>query len=450
MNFKLIVASMIAFGVVSSPVLAATQTKHKHHHRMKHQVAARDYKDMGSLPIQPAPVCTISQNAMIMDAENQNTGRSLPNPCNPGWFNRIQMSGGLNVDLGKFGNRNTNFMGENYQRFSLNDAYFNVAANVNDWAKAFASISYNTASINAPISTTGATPNGEYSAAYSNNVTSGGSSIVQIEQAFATLGNLDMYPVYLEIGKEFQDFSRYEIHPITRSLTQVMSETLATSGKIAFIVPMGFHGGIFAFDDPLSKVGQTSKTTNYGAALGYDAPSDQLGWDVGAGYLYNLIGVNDVAYLVNQVNITGGTAGGGYNTRVGGAAAYADVNSGPFTVGARYTTALQRFNQTDLPKNGMATSTTGAKPWAAGITAGYAFEAACKNQNVYLGYQASREAAGLGMPKSRWLVGYGIDVFGKNTNVGVEWDHDMAYSTSNGGTNNNTNLVSVRSSVKFG
>jgi len=34
---------------------------------------------------------------------------------------------------------------------------------------------------------------------------------------------------------------------------------------------------------------------------------------------------------------------------VGGIAAYADVNSGPFSIGARYTKALQTFSPADLP-----------------------------------------------------------------------------------------------------
>ncbi len=50
------------------------------------------------------------------------------------------------------------------------------------------------------------------------------------------------------------------------------------------------------------------------------------------------------------------------------------------------------------------------KPWAAGLQAGYGFDVWGKSQNVYLGYQASRETAGLNLPKNRWLAGYGIDI----------------------------------------
>jgi len=456
MKLKLVVASMSVLGLVSCPVFAAAMTKHKHHHKHHHAVAhheCHEYKDMGALPYKDQAVCMISQNTMIMTDMTQNMGRSWPNPCNPGWFNRIAISGGVNVDLGKFGNRNTNYMGENYQRFSLNDAYLNLAADINEWAKAFASLSYSTATINAPFTGPFTVPSPdliktEYSAAYSNNVSSGGNSTVQLEQAYATFGNLDESPFFIQVGKHFQDFSRYEIHPITRSLTQVLSETLATSLNVGFLVN-GFHGQIYGFDDPITKTFHSTTTTNYGVSLGYDQPSDCLGWDIGVGYLYNLIGVNDVAYMVSQVNAAVTTGTTGYNSRVSGGAAYADINSGPFTIGARYTTALQRFNILDLPKNDILTSTTGGKPWAAGIQASFDFDAFCRTNDIYIGYQASREAANLGLPRDRWLIGYGVDVFGKNTLVAIEWDHDQAYSTSNGGNGNNTNLVSVRTSVKF-
>jgi hypothetical protein len=337
----------------------------------------------------------------------------------------------------------------------------NVAADVSDWAKAFASLSYMTATTMPNPSVFNTRGGAEYSAAYANNINGTGNNTVQLEQGFATIGNLDASPFFVQVGKSFQDFSRYEIHPITRSLDQVLSEVLATSLKVGFIAN-GFHGSLYGFDDPVAKTGTNSSTTNYGAALGYDAPSDSLGWDIGVGYLYNLVGSNDVAYAIQNFN--GGT---GYNNRVGAGNIYADVNSGPFTIGARYTAALQNFSALDLPQNGFAGVTVpanvgttvataplpgsgnGAKPWALAVKAGYGFDAWGKTQGVFLGYQASSQAAGLNVPKYRWLVGYGVDMF-KNNNWAVEWDHDGAYNTANGGSNSNGNLVTIRSTVKFG
>lgn len=448
--------------VVQHPVVVHHVVVHHYvvHHVVPAQLVVNDYKNMNALLVQPATeVCSISQNAMIMDQTTQSIGRSMPGPCNPGWFNRIQISGGINID-GKFGNRDAGLMGENYQLISLNDAYLNIGAVVNDWTKAFASISYQNATINDPIfALTNTAHFAEYSAAYSDNVRTGATNTIQLEQGYVTIGNFDVSPIYLQVGKQFQDFSRYEIHPITYSLTQVLSETLATSAKVGFIAD-GLSGSVYAFSNPLNKFGHGTDQANYGASLGFEQPSDLIGWDAGAGYLYNLIGANAVAYNVSQYNLSI-LDGEGYHRNVGGVALYADANSGPFTVGLRYTSALKKFNVDDLPRNGVAsltedsfgdvalvTDAKGAKPWAAGVLAAYGYEVWTKTQNIYLGYQLSRQAAALGLPKSRWVAGYGIDVL-KNTSAGIEWDHDIAYVVRHGGSGDVTNLVSVRLAAEF-
>lgn len=458
MKLKLVVASMSILGLVSisCEASAATTTKHTYTHHKTHtqQTEHPDYKDMGNLPV----VCTVSQNALTMDAMTHNLGRALPNPCSPRWFDRIQLSGAINVDLFKFGNRNSNFEGVNTQRFSLNDVYINVSADVTDWAKAFASISYsnpvtsnNIGGITAGAPGTFTPYRAQYSSTYTGlSTTNAGGTNLNLEQAYVTIANFDMSPFFLQIGKQFSDFSMYEIHPITLSMTQVLSEALATSIKGGFIVN-GFNGSIYAYDDPIPKFNKSSNTTNYGIALGYARPCPTFGWDAGIGYVYNMIGAQNVADAVNYFD-----SSNGYHNRTGAAAVYADINAGPFTIGGRYTTAVSRFNPLDLPKNGVANTTlgvvnanaSGAKPWAAGIQAGYGFDAWGKNQNVYLGYQASREAAGIALPKNRWLAGYGIAPI-KSTNVGVEWDHDSNYSTANGGNGNDYNVVSVRTTVAF-
>lgn len=442
--------------------------KHKHGKKCKHgkkhayvdhkaEVAYHDYKDMGPMPMHPAPmdVCTVCPTKMILQATNQNLHRAMPDDCRPGWFHRIKISGGLNVDIGKWGDRNTGYMGENYQRFSLNDIYLNFTANINEWARAFASLSYSN-----PTTLIDDFGNrfGEYSAAYSNNVQSVFSSnFLQVEQAFATIGNPEMSPVYLEVGKEFQDFSRYEIHPITRSMTQVLSETLATSVKLGFIVPMGFNGSIYVFDNPATKYLNAKRRTNYGAALNFIQPNEQFGWGVGLAWLYDMAGVNDVAY-----NIQHFTNNLGVHSRTDALAFYGDINAGAFSLAIRYTTALDEFNALDLPRNGFAdvitppgfftvvgAGATGAKPWAVGVEAGFGFDFwGCRQNKIFVGYQASREAAGINLPRSRWELGWNID-FWQNTTFGLLWDHDQAYSVANGGTGDNSDLVSLRFGVKF-
>src|SRR5579872_6615730 len=102
MKLRLVVASLAALALVStsSSVFATSKKHHKKHHEMA-QEEHHEYKDYKGM--ENVPVCTITQTAMIMDETTQSIGRSMPNPCNPRWYDRIQVSGGINVDVGKFG-----------------------------------------------------------------------------------------------------------------------------------------------------------------------------------------------------------------------------------------------------------------------------------------------------------------------------------------------------------
>jgi hypothetical protein len=171
---------------------------------------------------------------------------------------------------------------------------------------------------------------------------------------------------------------------------------------------MGFHGSVYAFNDndTVSKFAHTK--TVYGAALGIDQPNEQLGFAINAGYMSDMTGVNDVAYGVGQFNGTTATGvGGSLVHRVGAFALAGDVNSGPFSLAARYTAAIQSFSPADLSNQYQVVTASGARPWAADLT---------------------------------W----------KNANLGLEVGHDVAYSSGNGGTGRNSNTIGARIGVKFG
>lgn len=492
MKLKLVAASLSMLGLISCPTFAAdtgAQTKHKHHHDVvskyhvvhHHSMPSEIENSSVNVPIAApvAPVTLITPcSSIIMTQMTQNFGRAFP--C-PDWFNRIGVSGGINFDFGKWVRNRGDFQGENYKHFSLNDAYVNLNANVNDWTKAFVSLSYS----NPTETNFFDSDDFDYSNVYALNRLS-------LEQGYFTIANFDCSPLFLQFGKQFTDFSRYEIHPITRSLTQVLSETLATEIKIGFVVPMGFHGAVYGFDDPLHNTHRhnysnvsyyynnghhRSQRVDWGVALGYDHPCECLGYDIGVGYVSSMTAAQDVAQAVSTF-----TRFSGIHKRVGAFAVYGDINSGPFTVGVRYTSAASNFDRRDLPNrrpfsisrnldfndlnlNPNRRHHDGAKPWAAGIQAGYMYNAWCKNQNLFVGYQTSNQAAGIGLPKNRWLAGWGIDVC-KNTGFGIEWDHDKAYSNNHRRftnivavdstrrhhhhQNGTEDLVSLRADVRFG
>ncbi len=462
MKLKLVVASMSVLGLISTAFAETatttnTTTHHKHkHHAVKRQAVAVETAPVNYKGMMPVEVCPLSDPYIsMMDAMGQNLGRAKPTQdCNK----LLALAGGVNFDA-KWGNRSMGYQGENTQRVSLNDVYLNLFGNVNDWTKAFASISYNNAS---PVYNTfsATTTNFSYKAGQYSNVYP--TNTLTLEQGYAQISNFDQSPLFLKLGKFYQDFGRYTIHPITRSLTQVLSESLQTAAQVGFVTKMGFHGDIAAFDTPLSErrsaaFGTTygHRTTDYAAALGFDQMSDQLGWGVNVGYLYNMTGVNDVNQAISQFqSLNLFTTGGSYYNNVSAGTLDAYVTSGPFSLIGDYVTALSSFSPNDLGKRtlsiaSVSASTSGAKPWAGNLQAGYGFNGWGKNQNVYLGYQASGDAVSIFLPKNRWVAGYNVDMW-KNTNLGLELDHDTDYGTSVGGTGNSSNLISFRAGVKFG
>jgi hypothetical protein len=471
---------MSLLGLISCPVLAAsdqdqTQT-YKHHHRIKHH-HEENYKGeeaieaVGYKGEVAAPTCPkVSIYNPILDAMSQNVGRAKPTvDCDK----PIQFAGGINFDT-QWGNLGEGFMGENNTRFTLNDAYLNATGQVNDWVSAFLEVSYNNiqdttlngANFNRYPTITKEPLPGLYSAGYTLDA-------LDLQQGYIMLGNPEKFPLFLKLGKQFLDYGRYTIHPITRSMTQVMTETLQTSAELSFISmwnDFDFHGSFFTFQNQITEVDEgdldidstgrvidvkdsagNNGKTNYGIQLGVGRVSNQLGFDVGIGYMYNIFGVNDIAYATAVFK--GGTNASGrpidvdqslYVDRVAGLTAYGMVNSGPFSLSAHYATALQDFDSIDLTFEG-----DDAQPWAFDITAAYGFNYWDRAQNLYVGYQQSGEAANLFVPHYRWIAGYGIDVL-KNTNVGLEYSYDKAYDDDEDQDGETTNRVALRVAVKFG
>lgn len=462
MKLKLtaVVASMSVLGLISCPAFAATTAmpKHKHKH---HMAQTHNYKNEGSYKgegfVQPVMMDACPKTdmyTMIMDEATHNVGRAKPTQnCN----NLIAFAGGINFDA-KGGNLGQGYNGENNERLSLNDAYINTYGNVNDWVHAFLALDYNNASgstLSAATSNNnvgnannlgsangvrGTRLNGHYSNAYSNPNT------LRIEQGFITFGNFDQNPVFVRVGKGFKDYGQYNIHPITRSLAQSLTEINATSADLGFITQNGISGSIYAMDNPVKKSTDAHSKYMMGLALAWDQISDQLGWEIGGGYISSLTAVNDVGNIVgNGIN---GTTTAGYVGNVGAVELHGHLNSGPYGIAAVYTTALQHFNTANVPSK-LVAAATGAKPWAADVQASFSYNAWSKDQTLYVGYQASRDTMALLLPSSRWIAGVGVNMW-RNTNIGVEFAHDIAYNATDGGTGENSNTLALRAAVQFG
>ncbi|MBV8802703.1 MAG: LbtU family siderophore porin [Gammaproteobacteria bacterium] len=440
MKLKHVVVSMCVLGLISSPVLASTKNKH---HKKQETQTQENYKGEAYKGELAAPVMCPKTDiyTMTLDAMSQNIGRAKPTV---GCDNPLSFAGGINFDAHWF-NRHNGYAGENTRRFALNDAYLNLYGNVNEWVQAFASLSYS--GFNSVAETGDNYLPGTYSNSYRADA-------LTLEQGFITFRNMNWSPLFVRVGKEFTDFGRYEIHPMVRSFTQVLSESLHTQAQLGFLTPMGLYGSVYTFNNDLAQGTGGHPQNNYGGNIGFGQPNDQFGYDLGIGYLYDFTGVDDVAYAVGTFNGTG-QYGNYAGDRVGAISLYGRLNTGPFFFGANYVTALDNFSSLALPENNNSL-TSGAKPWAANAKVGYGFNVWGKNQGISLGYEHSGDSQYIFLPESRWLVGYDVEVLPRTT-LGLEYTYDIAYDEAGGATtstatfiNDNASTLTLRAAVQFG
>jgi hypothetical protein len=355
----------------------------------------------------------------VMNQVNDGTGLG-----NADWANMVQMHGGLNTD-GHWGSTDQGFTGENDNRFSVTDAYLNLVATPNSWARLNIDMDYSDAS-------------SQYNPSESGEL--------NIEQAYATFGDFDKYPLFLQIGRQYSPFGRFELHPVVKSMAQVLTETNQTEAQLGYIGDNGFYGSVFGFQNQVSKNEATSEAaTNYGLAAGFQKSNDHMDVDLGLGYMNDMAGVDAVeAYLEDNGDV--------YNNTVHALNSYLRFHTGPFGFNVDYVTAMDNYDASIVPaKSG---DTDGAQPWASGVEATYDFMMKEMNSQISFGYQKSDDASAIGLPEGRYSVGYNVFPW-ENTTIGVVATRDTAYSdqyvTNDGslGDGDNFYTYSLRVGVKF-
>jgi hypothetical protein len=410
MKLKPIVASLMLLGL-AAPAFAANSS-----------TSAGNQAQLDEMKAQ------LNKMQAVID---QNSAGHFQQLCD--WFNRITLSGMVNVD-GTYGNRSpTRQSNGSVSNLAVNNANIFLDAAVNDWTNVHLNLQHRdnlSSSITPP--------------SLANQDT-------DFDEAYVTIGNFAQSPLYLRAGREYVPFGVYDRYPIVMNPTQLLSETRATAAQVGFVSPMGIYGSAYGFRG-LAKTGDATRdqarVQNYGFDLGYGYCADAWGLKLDAGYLRNMNDVNDVA--VNRSS---------YQEQASGLSLHAGVNVQQFDFKGDYVTALQNFNVSDLSRG--TTPAKGAKPTAWGLEAGLSFPVANNHTSrLAVGYQRSKDSvavgtttagdsgATIGLPKNRWYGDYVVNV-SKWTDVGFELYRDQAYSRSNGGSGSNATVGVVRLGVKF-
>jgi len=332
---------------------------------------------------------------------------------------------------------------------TLSAAAFNIADQVNNWVSADLNLFAASAGAHQPVGYVAeASPaNGTYYYAGSS-VRSG----VDIDEAYINVANFAQAPVALRAGRFYLPFGEYDRYAMAPTLTQQLTETRATALEASYVSANGIHGAVYGFRGMAQKNNANSLANDnintYGATVDYTATiTNNLGADVGVGYISNMLDVGTIADGV--ANASTGLAT--YTDRKGGWDAYATALSGPFTLGIQYVSFASAIDTGDLAKK----DTTQAKPVAGTVTGTYAFNVqgyATKLTADYgwtddaLIYNSTSSTVYTTLPKSRVGAEYDINVL-PNTMVGAEAHYDSAYSDADGGTGRHSTTGTVRLAV---
>lgn len=363
-----------------------------------------------------------------------------------GWWNRITLSGEMNIDAnessagttltggGRLATNPVNpYVTGSTGTIFINNANLFVDSAISDYTKVHVDIAGDSGK---KLTDTPDLHMNAFGDARQTN------SMIGINTAYAILGNFNQYPVFAMVGKQYMPFGEYNVYPMVYSLTQLMSQTNNVAVNLGWIdCPTGIFANAFGFQDKhKSSNSGRMQYNNAGARLGIRNNSDCLGYNVSVDWLYNL---NSVQWLDNRTT---------YVTNIGGLAANGDFTTGPFDAGIRYVGALQNFGRADVPYyvNGTL-QRNGAEPWAGTVNLGYAFPVMCHQSHLGVSYQLSKQAAGFGefgMPMNRYEANYVVNI-SRFTDLGLDVYYDQDYGTGQGGSGNNATTGVVRLGVKF-
>lgn len=391
MKLKPIVASMILMGLTAPAFAASNYDTQSQLDSMKAQLAKME--------------------SVLKQNQSGGFGQSAD------WFNRITVSGMVNVDGYYANNVPTTYSEKNSNAAKLNNANLFIHALVNEWVTGDLNFSY-----------------GDENSTFLRHDTK---SNKFLDEAYVTIGNFAKNPFYFRAGKLYVPFGVYDRYPLVQdNATQLMTETSGTSAQVGFVSPMGIYASIYGLQGAqpytYGTVSKRTRMDNFGANLGYAYNADRAGFKLDAGYLNNLYDVNYFTYLAETAGLKG------FDKRYHGVSVSADARFAAFDASAKYVAVLTDY-ETSIKKN---------KTQALGVTAGVTFPVLAHATRFGLGYQRTKDGNVFALPENRYYGEYTFNI-SKWTDVGLAVVHDRDYGTSDNGSDRTSTSGIARLSVKF-
>lgn len=240
---------------------------------------------------------------------------------------------------------------------------------------------------------------------------------LEVDTAYATLGNTNASPYFITAGQIYVPFGIYATNMLSDPLTLEIGETRESALKLG-IKSGAFSAGAYMFNGDIKK-GSNNSVDSWGAYLGFLAEGETLSLSMDAGYINNLGDSDSLQALIIATSGSNSVA-----KRTGAYTLNTILTIGPLNMIGEYLVAADNFASTEFNWNGV-----GARPSAWNFEAGYTFSIGSQESTFALGYQESNEALALGLPKNRAVVTLSTSI-DDNTSLGIEWTHDHDYAAN--------------------
>lgn len=335
----------------------------------------------------------------------------------------VELGGALEGQLYSADGFNT---GNNPDGVNLSTAEIDMAAALGPWIGGFMALDYD----NSPISSGNRSPK----------------ATVYLDRGFATVGNLNVFPVYFSIGEMYVPFGRYSGLQLTTPLTQSLARTRSPTALTGFSLKNGLYGSFYGYSGA-----QTS---------GHNVVFKQAGTDLG--YHYNF-GDNPANYIDGSVDFftniadsqglqnTGGTGsqflgfgvatnGNAIAHRVPALDAALKVGIGSWWGIAEFVSALRSFSSNDLAFGTTGSTLSGATPKAAHLEVNYTMHVRNKPLTFGAVYGRTWQALAANLPKVSYTADVQTSIWPYTLET-LEYRHDDDYTTSKSASGSGSNAL---------
>ena len=254
---------------------------------------------------------------------------------------------------------------------------------------------------------------------------------VTVDEGYVLLDGKDHLPAYLKAGKEYVPFGRFDSNMISDPLTLELGEIQETALEVGFKAA-GFYGAVYGFkgDDVDLEEDNTDHVNNFGLAAGYAVARDDFSFDMGAGWINNILesgGLEeDWAEAENNEAADAGYASDSISLdeRISGASIHAALSAGPISFFAEYVAMLDDPDENfkDSVTDTTLFETTQDAIETFNLEVGYTFDLTGRETVLAAAWQGATNA-GDWLPEDRYLVSAGMELF-KETTLALEYYHD--------------------------